>query len=333
MSIKPLSLSSDESLFTHTNDELGYSIYVAILDDNFSCSIGGCRFKSYPSDVAAANDAILLARAMANKASVHDLPHGGAKAVINVKNSDIKKEDILKDFALEVNKLKGRYVTAVDVGTCPKDMDFVQQFSPYVCITSEYPHAASMTALGVYSSIKASCEHYLSKSLNSVKVSIQGAGNVGYDLIALLRRHTKDIVFTDVCEEKIARVLHDFPDLTYVEPDEIFEQKVDIFSPCALGSVINSLTLPKLNTKIVCGAANNQLASLSMDSFLAERGITYVPDYLANGGGLIYASNLYRGLDMDKVKSEVENLYNKCLLLMRDASLNGDTLLSHIQSR
>ena len=324
-------LSQDEKILTHDNELLQYSLHIALSNPRELAAIGGCRVMAYTDDAAAASDALALARAMSNKARIHDLPHGGAKAVINLKSGDVDREKVFIDFAHQLNKLCGAYVTAVDVGSTPVDMDTVKQYSPYVLCTSEQPYAAECTAFGVYHAMRASSEHYLSKSLNALKISVQGIGAVGLQLIKFLRTHTKQIVVCDVDKAKIDECLRLYPDVKVVSPDAIYHEKTDIFSPCALGSVINSSTLGDLNTRIVCGAANNQLSTQNMDAFLSERGIVYVPDYLANGGGLIYASSAYRGQDYDYAKSEVASIYDRCLILMQKAAQSGCSLLSCLQ--
>ena len=327
----PLDLDQHESLLKFENRDLGYTCYIALTGNEFDSAIGGCRLYHYNSDVEAANDAVKLSRGMAKKASVHRLPHNGGKAVLYIHHENISKPAVFNAFAKHVNTLSGKYVTSIDVGTTSGDMDIIKKNTNYVIGSTDQPETAEHTALGVYLAIKASCEHYLSKSLKNVRIGIQGTGSIGSLLINKLKQHTSDIVFTDTCLEKRNSILSTYPDLTFVEPHEIYSQKVDIFIPCALGGVINSKTLPALNTKIICGAANNQLASKTMDAFLAEKGIVYVPDYLASGGGLIYASCMYRNIETSEATRHVESIYNRCLQLMRDASLNGNTLLTHLE--
>ncbi len=323
-------LKNSEELFSFSNDTLGYTCFIALSGSEYGQAIGGCRARSYPSDMEAANDAVALARAMRNKASVHGLALDGAKAVINMPAGPHDRAAILRDFASHVHSLKGRYITAVDVGTTPQDLDIIAEITPYAVCTSSQLDAALFTAQGVYAAIKASAEHHLDKSLNALKISIQGLGSVGMHLLTLLRQHTKDILVTDIDPQRVAEAQRIFPDLHICEPDEIHSHQTDIFSPCALGGIINTSTVGTLRCKIVCGAANNQLASLAMDAFLSERGIVYIPDFFANGGGLIYASSEYGNSQSDST-TEVEKIYSRCLDHIRAASVEGHSLLTHLQ--
>jgi len=323
-------LKNSEELLSFSNERLGYTCFIAFSGSEFGQAIGGCRARSYPSDTEAANDAAALARAMRNKAIAHGLPLDGAKAVLNMPAGPHDRTAILRDFAKHVHSLQGRYITAVDVGTTPKDLDIIAEVTPYAVCTTEQLDAALFTAQGVYCSIKAAAEHHLDKSLNALKISIQGLGSVGLHLLTLLRQHTKDILVTDVDQEKIEHARRLFPDLQVCMPDEIYSQQTDIFSPCALGGIINTSTVNNLRCKIICGAANNQLASHAMDAFLSERGIVYIPDFFANGGGLIYASSEYRDDGLDSTKA-VAGIYSRCLDHIRAASVEGHSLLSHLQ--
>lgn len=330
MTVLDKDLKNSEEIFTFSNERLGYTCFVAFSGSEHGQAIGGCRARSYPSDTEAANDAAALARAMRSKAIAHGLQLDGAKAVLNLPAGSHDRTAILRDFAKHVDSFKGRYITAIDVGTTPKDLDIIAEITPYAVCTSAQLDAALFTAQGVYCSIKAAAEHHLDKSLNALKISIQGLGSVGLHLLTLLRQHTRDILVTDVDPEKIAQARRLFPDLQFCKPDEIYSQQTDIFSPCALGGIINTATVNNLRCKIICGAANNQLASLAMDAFLSERGIVYIPDFFANGGGLIYASSEYLDDGSDSTQ-EVAKIYTRCLDHIRAASVEGHSLLSHLQ--
>lgn len=323
-------LKKSEELLSFSNEKLGYSCFIALSGATHGQAIGGCRARTYPSDMDAAHDAVALARAMRNKASVHGLALDGAKAVLNLPVGPYDRVAILRDFAKHVDDLNGRYITAVDVGTNPEDLDIIAEVTPYAVCTSAQLDAAAFTAQGVYCAIKASAEHHLDKSLNALKISIQGLGSVGLHLLTLLRQHTRDILVTDIDPARVEHARTLFPDLQTCDPDDIYTHQTDIFSPCALGGVINTSTVKNLRCKIICGAANNQLASHAIDAFLSERGIVYIPDFFANGGGLIYASAEYNHSGADSTK-EVAKIYARCLDYMRAASAEGHSLHTHLQ--
>ena len=264
---------------------------VAIHSTRLGPALGGCRLAPYPSTEAALLDAMRLARGMTYKAAISGLPQGGGKAVL-IRPTQIKdREAYFESFGRFVEGLGGRYVTAVDSGTSPADMDIIARHTRHVECTSgslagtgdPSPH----TALGVCRGIEAAVRFKLGRDeLTGIHVVIQGVGHVGYPLAREL--HARGAVLT-VCDMNSAaseRCVEEFG-ATAVSSERVYDVPCDVFAPCALGAVINDATIGRLHTRIVTGAANNQLEDARHGDVLHRRGILYAPDYVVNAGGII----------------------------------------------
>ncbi len=267
---------------------IGYRGIIAIHDTTLGPALGGTRFWNYASFREAFVDALRLARGMTYKAAVAGLNLGGGKSVIIGDPDTRNREMIFRAHGRAVESLKGRYITAEDVGTSVDDMDFVHMETDHVVgIHGGSGDPSPVTAIGVYQSIKASVLfRYGEETLEGRHVAVQGVGHVGYYLCKHLVEEGARLTVTDIVPEKVRRVVDEFR-ATAVEPDEIYAVEADIFAPCALGAVINDDTLKVLKVEIVAGAANNQLAQSRHGDDLHQRGILYAPDYVANAGGLI----------------------------------------------
>lgn len=277
----------------------GAWIIIAVHNSQFGPPGGGTRMKPYPSLEAAVKDALSLSRAMTYKYAAADFPLGGAKAVINTP-PDLKPEDrpgLLRRYGSLVKQLGGLFMTGPDVGTSPEDMDVVGETgSPHVRGRTEAAggvgSSAPPTALGVFSGMEAVCERLFgSPSLAGRRVVVQGVGGVGASLIDLLRAAGAEILFTDVNEAAIGR-FRDEAGLQFVSPDSVYDAPCDIFSPNALGGVINQTTIPRLNCKAVAGGANNQLGEPEDAERLRVRGILYAPDFVLNIGGAMAVTGM-----------------------------------------
>lgn len=286
---------------------------IAIHSTKKGPALGGCRFIAYHSPFAAVMDAIKLARAMSYKAALINIPFGGGKAVLlKPENFDsLNREAYFKSFGKFISTLEGRYITAVDSGTKMEDMDIIATETNYVASTSKMNGSPSpYTALGVLCGIKAAVLNLLHRdNLKDLTVAIQGVGEVGYTLAKLLVKEGATIYVSDVNQQNLNNIKKEL-DVKIVEPDEIWKLDVDIFSPCALGGIINETTIPMIRAKIIAGAANNQLKHVSDGETLHARGILYAPDYVINAGGLIYAAGRYRGYEKDELSKTVQNIYN-----------------------
>lgn len=293
--------------------DTGLFAVIAIHSTKLGPAIGGCRCISYPSRQAAILDAIRLAHGMSYKAAICDLDHGGAKAVL-MKPAQIRdRTAYLKSFASFVHELNGRYVTAMDSGTNVEDMDIMADVTPYVTCTTAGGGGdpSPYTALGVRRAIESGVKFKLGKdNLSGIHIAIQGVGHVGYYLCKELHQLGAKLTVADTNSAHTDNCQKEFG-AKVVAPDEIYSVECDVFAPCALGAVLNSSTIPMLNTPIVVGSANNQLKDLvADDDLLFERGILYGPDFLVNGGGLIQAASAYDGGDMEQAINHIHDIYD-----------------------
>ena len=218
----------------------------------------------------------------------------------------------------------GRYITAEDVGTSTGDMEYIKAETDHVTgLIGKSGDPSPVTAFGVYRGIKACAKHrYGSDSLNGKTVAIQGCGHVGYYLAQALHSEGARLTVADIDPARVQKVVDDFG-AQAVKPEEIIGVKADIFAPCALGGIINDDTLPKLKVEIVAGGANNQLAEERHGDALEKREITYAPDYVINGGGLINVNAELQGWTMERARNKAGEIYDTILRVFEIAEEEG----------
>lgn len=251
-------------------------------------AFGGCRMYPYADEVVALGDALRLSRAMTAKAAICDLPLGGGKAVVIGDPSRDKSRGLLLALARAVDGVGGRYVVADDVGTTLDDLRLMRAATPHTAATtpaSQQP--LPVTAHGVLSALRAAVAHRLGwRSLSGLRVAVQGLGNVGMPLAALLRDEGAALTVADPDRVRLDAARRELG-ARAVDPGAILEAPVDVLAPCALGQVLNADSIPRIRARIVCGGANEQLGEEADAERLHERGILWIPDYLANAGGVI----------------------------------------------
>lgn len=303
------------------NDAKSGLFSIVALHESDQPAIGGCRVLSHNDFQLAFDDVCLLACAMYYKAKLHNLPYGGGKSVILAPNLNNRKV-WLKAFAKFVNEFNGKYITAIDSGSTPKDMEYIKQFTPYVLSTSNQPNTSLATATGVFNSIKAAVHFVYSQNLQEKTIVIQGLGSVGYELAKLLLQSGAIVHGYDKNTLNMNKALN--IGVRPLSADNFITHPCDVFSPCALGGAIDSKNINKIKTSIICGAANNPIDTPSqLTPLLHERGIIYIPDFLSNAGGLIYVSQLYKGSPLESINKTIDNLYDKTLsILERSSKLN-----------
>jgi len=262
-------------------------------------SFGATRMWEYAKDEDALKDALRLSKLMTYKSAMAGLDCGGAKGVImHNPEGNGDKASILKAYAQKVNELEGMFVTGTDVGLTQKDILGLQKDSPYFVGLRVNP--TLYTAYGVLEAIQTALDHvYNSRKLSKRSFAIQGIGKIGTKLLDLLYSEAKEIFVTDIDMRRLRAIKQKYPRVTVVDVDEIHSQEVDIFSPCALGLAINEDNISEIKAKLIIGGANNQLESPEIGQKLAEMGILYVPDYVANAGGLISVVSEYYNKDIE----------------------------------
>ena len=292
----------------------GLKAIVAVHDSRLGPALGGCRFLPYDADEDALVDALRLARGMTYKAALAGLAHGGGKSVLIRPKQHFDRVALFRAFGRFVEDLGGHYITAEDSGTGLEDMEVIRTVTKHV--TGIGPqHGGSgdpspFTALGVRRGIEACVKLQLGKdSLEKVHVAVQGVGHVGYYLCKELHENGAKISVADVDPLKSERAQREFG-ATIVPLDKIFDIECDVIAPCALGSALNDQTIPRLKTKIVAGAANNQLAEPRHGDDLHQRGILYAPDYAINAGGLVNVAQEVLGYDGAKSRAKTMEIFD-----------------------
>jgi leucine dehydrogenase len=277
-----------EQLLFACDPKAGLRAIVAVHSTALGPAFGGCRMWPYRNEGEALSDVLRLSRGMTYKAAICDLPFGGGKAVIIGDPRCAKTPALLHAMGRVVDGLGGRYVIADDIGTTLDDlrtMRAVTRHTAAATVAAGQPLA--VTAYGVLHAMRAAVEHALGRHhLDGLRVAVQGLGNVGMPLCRHLAEAGAALIVTDLEEGRIAAARRAFGALP-VAPDAIYRQPADVFAPCALGAVLNDRTIPLLGARIICGGANNQLAEARHAAALARREILFVPDYIANAGGVI----------------------------------------------
>ncbi len=288
----------------------GMKAIIAIHSTTRGPALGGCRFIEYPSTTTAINDVMRLAKGMSYKAASANLPLGGGKAVIIKPCGTYDRDAYFHAFGKFINELGGQYITALDSGTQLPDMDIIAQHTPYVASLSTFNGDPSpYTARGVLSGIQAAVEFKLGKSsLKGIKVAIQGLGHVGYALASLLHDLGAELIVADINELAVEHAITEFG-ARAVTTDLIHKTHCDVYAPCALGGALNDFTINQLQTSIVAGAANNQLARANHGQLLHDKGILYAPDYVINAGGLIFAASKYLGTAGESMMEQIANIH------------------------
>lgn len=306
----------------------GLKAIIAIHNTKLGPALGGCRMWKYTTEEQAVIDALRLAKGMTYKAALAGLQFGGGKAVIIGNPSTDKTEVMFRSLGQFVQKLQGRYITGIDLGTTVQDMDWVHIESEYVTdvtgsLGASGEFTAEMTAYGVFLGIKASVgKVYGSEQLKDKMIAVQGIGKVGFFLCRYLHEAGAKLIVSDINPDRVKRVVNAFG-AHPVATDAIIGEACDVFAPCALGGIINDQTLPLLQCKIVAGGANNQLAEDRHGEELHSLGILYAPDYVINAGGLITTAVDLDGYDAPYAKSRVERIYKTIQSVFLKAETDG----------
>jgi leucine dehydrogenase len=306
-------MGHEQVLFCHGKDP-DIKAIIAIHDTSLGPAMGATRLLPYANEDAALKDALRLSRGMTYKAACAGIPVGGGKAVI-IANPENKNADLFRAYGRFIERLNGRFITGQDVNLTPDDVRTISQETRYVVGVEERSGGpAPVTAWGVFLGLKAAVESRLQTSdLKGLKVAVQGLGNVGQNLCRHLHEHGAKLFVTDISKEKTEEVKRLFG-ATVVEPEEIYSLDVDVLSPCALGGILNSETIPHIKASVIAGAANNQLGvELLHGQMLTAKEILYAPDYVINAGGLINVYNEMIGYDEERAFQQVRNIYDTLL--------------------
>ena len=318
-----------EALLFAQDAASGLRALIAIHDTTLGPAFGGCRIYPYASEQHAMTDVLRLSRGMTYKAAICGLPYGGGKSVIIADPRRDKTPALLHAMGRIIEGLGGRYITADDVGTTLADLAIIREVTRHTAgATAAAQQALPVTAFGVFEAMRAAAEVCLGRSnLEGVRVAVQGLGNVGMPLCGYLSGAGAVLVVSDLEANRCAQAAATYGAML-VAPEEIHAQHVDVFAPTALGSVLNDATIPRLCCRVVCGGANNQLAEARHDAALAARGIVFVPDYLANAGGVIDFHQETIDDQPDAVLASVSRIGAITPDVLRCAAATGATPLS-----
>jgi len=282
--LKAMAADDYEQVIVMQNSATGLRGFIVIHDTNRGPAFGGVRIRAYANESEALEDGLRLARAMTYKAALAELPCGGGKAVI-MEHAEMDRDEAFEAFGAVVESLRGRFFTARDVGIRDEDLAAIGRATSHVAIepSAALGDVSEHTALGVWKGMRACLE---SAGIARPRVAVQGVGSVGMHLARILNREGAELILADADAGRAAGAAKELG-ARVSSPEEILFAECDVVSPCALGGVIHSEIVPRLRARIVCGCANNILATPEEGDALANRGILYAPDYLVNAGGLI----------------------------------------------
>ena len=315
-----------EKVLFVNNEKAGLKAIIAVHNTNLGPAIGGCRLWPYESYDAALFDVLRLSRGMSHKNAVAGLPHGGGKGVI-IADPSMKTEAMFEAFAEAVNGLGGDYITAEDVNTTCDDALVMLRKTNHICgLPQNSGDPSPFTARGVWQGIKATAKVALGRdSLEGVTIAVQGLGKVGYDLCRLLHNDGAKLIVGNLHNKAALEKAADEFGATVVGTNEILTAECDIFSPNALGAILNPATIPNLRCKAVAGGANNQILDEASGIALKARGIYYAPDFVINGGGVINAAAEVDGpYNVEAVLAKVDNIYNSIEHILSESKRTGE---------
>ena len=307
----------------------GLKAIIGIYSTVLGPALGGTRFYPYDSEDEALADVLRLSSAMAYKNALAGLDLGGGKAVIIGDPAELKSEALLRAYGRFVESLGGRYITACDVGTRSEDMDIVARECRYVTGRTAPAGGAGdssvLTALGVMHGMRAAAAHaWGSTSLEGRTVGVEGVGKVGHRLVTHLMEAGARVVICDVSSRAVDAVRARHPEVRAV-PDmaALVATDLDILAPCALGGALTDEAVGAMSAKIVCGAANNQLAHPGVEKLLADRGVLYAPDYVVNAGGVIQVADELNGFNFERAKAACERIFTTTEKVFAIAETDG----------
>ena len=312
----------------------GLTAIIALHSTHLGPGAGGTRFWHYAQPEGAMRDALRLSRGMSYKNAMAGLPMGGGKAVVLLDENGRKTKDMLKAFGDAVEAMGGQYVTAEDVGASVEDMTVIAERTAHVCgLPVDEGDAGGdpgpFTAMGIYHGIKAAVAHKLEReSMDGVRVAVQGCGSVGGGVARLLAKDGAQLIVADIDDAR-AKSLAEEIGGEAVASDQVMSTQCDVFSPNALGAILDDQGIARLDCAIVAGGANNQLARPEHGRQLHERGILYAPDYVINAGGIINVSLEYlcrqhgKPCDINEVRKRIAQIPGRLQAIWEESDRGG----------
>ena len=313
----------------------GLTAIVALHSTHLGPGAGGTRFWHYDDGRGVVRDALRLSRGMSYKNAMAGLPMGGGKAVILADAGGTKTPAMLAAFGDAIEALGGRYVTAEDVGMSEADMVAIAARTAHVTGLPATDGASAggdpgpFTARGIYYGVKAAVAHQLGRdTMQGIHVAVQGTGSVGGGLARLLAADGARLTLADVNAERAAALAGELGGET-VAADAVMDVACDVFSPNALGAILDDAGIARLQAPIVAGGANNQLARPGHGPALAARGILYAPDYVINAGGIVAVTLEYlarqsgQPCGIAEVHARLEQIPARLTAIWQDSDASG----------
>lgn len=334
-------------------DSLSGCVFVIALNtkEGVRCS-GGTRMKDYQSLDDGIIDALELTRTMTKKCKVigekYNGGFSGGKGVIIGNPASQKSKAMLRRYGEFVTRLNGRFVTGTDLNIDEDDAKCMAETSPYIdgLCTGQAGSTTVGASYGVLYSIEKVLQLYeVGKELNQLSIAVQGLGGVGMELVRLLKERGATIIATDVCKAKATYARAHYG-ISLVNSDEIYDVPCDVFSPNAEGGMITEAVAGKIRARFIIGSANNPLLENSRretsarsslhdrihalirksDSHLArkmdEKGIIYIPDYIASVGGAFTSICEQRGKNFEYMRSTLKTIIDSCFSSVYRLALN-----------
>lgn len=318
-----------EEVVEFRHDRAGLHGFIAIHDTTLGPAFGGCRMMAYPTPDAARTDALKLSAAMTRKSALADLPFGGGKCVVIGDPARQKSETLLLRLADVIDQMGGRYLTADDVGTTVRDMEVMRRVTPYargLPDTAGEPCPAA--AYGTFLSLQAAAQaRFGVTDLSGVTVAVQGLGSLGFRLCRYLKEAGARLLVSDIRRHVVDRAEALF-DALPVPADRILQAPADILSPNALGGVLTEASIGEVRAPLIVGGANNQLRHDGLAQPLHDRGTLFIPDYVANAGGVIDVALEGPGYSPERVLKACGRIADMTSLLLARAEASGEAPLA-----
>lgn len=318
-----------ENLYFCQEKETGLRAIIALHDTTLGPAAGGCRMWTYANEMAAVEDALRLARGMTYKYAAAGVNLGGGKCVVIGNPATDKSEALFRTLGRFIDRLGGAYMTGEDVGTTLREMEYMRMETPYVITLPQElggaGNIAPATARGTLQGMRAACiAAFGSGELSGRSVALQGLGMVGREVLALLQAEGATVSVADIDAARTQELAARYG-ATVVAPETIHTLECDVYSPCALGAVINDASVAQLRCKVVAGCANNQLARIEHGDMLHERGIVYAPDYIINAGGAIYDADRLQpgGFSQQRALEHVDRIFETMTQLLEISRRDG----------
>lgn len=313
MIFETIATTDHEEVVFCQNRDAGLKAIIAIHNTVLGPALGGLRMWPYKTEQEAVNDVLRLSRGMTYKNAVAGLNLGGGKSVIIGDPAKDKSEALFRAFGRFINSLNGRYITAEDVGIDVNDMEYVFRETEYVTGVHQV-HGGSgnpspFTAFGALQGVMATLQHkHGNEDVGKYSFAVQGCGHVGGEYIKLLREQGAKVFVTDINQDAVQRCVDELG-CEAVGIDDIYDVDADVYSPCALGGTLNEDTIDRIKAKIICGPANNQLATDDIGDELQKRGVLYAPDYAVNAGGVMNVSLEIDGYNRERAMRMMRTIY------------------------